>query len=121
GKRERSDDRRHGANDRDNAPRDGTGQVTRDQRPDAQDGPDDREGKALVETVRELPDEDGEAKEHHEGDSACDGRAGDRPHAPTPWPSGSAATATDPSRIDAITRGTTSLAVSTSASVVVRP
>ena len=38
-----------------------------------------------------------------------------------PWPSGSAATAAEPIRIDAITRGTTSTAVSISSSVVVRP
>ena len=45
----------------------------------------------------------------------------DPAHTPTPWPSGSAATATDPTRIEASTRGTTSQAVSISASVVVRP
>ena len=39
----------------------------------------------------------------------------------TPWPSGSAATAAEPCRIEAMTRGTTSQAVSISASVVVRP
>ncbi len=39
----------------------------------------------------------------------------------TPWPSGSAATAAAPTRIEARTRGTTSHAVSISASVVVRP
>ena len=45
----------------------------------------------------------------------------DATHAGTPCPSGSAATAPPPSRIDAMTLGTTSLAVSMSASVVVRP
>ena len=64
---------------------------------------------------------------------ACDERGGDRrihspghrhedpAHTPTPWPSGSAATATEPTRIEAMTRGTISVAVSISASVVVRP
>src|SRR5262245_57703781 len=45
----------------------------------------------------------------------------DSGHTPTPWPSGSAATAADPTRIEATTRGTTSAAKSTSASVVVLP
>ena len=45
----------------------------------------------------------------------------DPTHAVTPWPSGSAATATVPRRIEAITRGTTSQAVAISSSVVVRP
>ena len=45
----------------------------------------------------------------------------DPTHAGTPSPSGSAATATLPSRIEAMTRGTTSQATATSSSVVVRP
>ena len=45
----------------------------------------------------------------------------DPTHAGTPCPSGSAVTATLPSRIEATTRGTTSAATATSSSVVVRP
>ena len=45
----------------------------------------------------------------------------DPAHAGTLWPSGSAATATVPRRIEAMTRGTTSQAVAISSSVVVRP
>ena len=45
----------------------------------------------------------------------------DPAHAGTPWPSGSARTAIVPIRIEAMTRGTTSQAVATSSSVVVRP
>ena len=61
-------------------------------------------------------------------DRRCHGRihaAGHRDqdpaHAGTPWPSGSAATAIVPIRMEAMTRGTTSLAVAISSSVVVRP
>ncbi len=84
-------------------------------------------GVAVGDVVQPHPDADDlvplgvQQRGGHRRIDAAGHRHEDPAHAETPWPSGSAATTAEATRIDAITRGTTSAAVATSASVVVRP
>ena len=84
-------------------------------------------GVAVGDVVQAHPDADDlvalsvQDRGRHGRIHAAGHRDEDAAHAGTPWPSGSAAIAIVPIRIDAMTRGTTSHAVAISSSVVVRP